>query len=204
MYWLFELIYKHGDIERHPGPSVQPEPEQTKREDRQREETATKTGKGEKFTVEKWQEKWKRMMPKPARYKYLWKERTKARPLRYLIGCWRGNEQKTEKEEQSEHTYNEHEERAGEKTKENEHTRNTLKTGEREEKKIRQGERINKKEVEPRKPTWTDIKRELARIRKKLKHAEKQWNRSKRERKWGHITQTEKARRGRRIHKIRT
>ena len=22
MYWLFELIYKHGDIERHPGPSI--------------------------------------------------------------------------------------------------------------------------------------------------------------------------------------
>ena len=84
MYWLFELIYKHGDIERHPGPSVQPKPEQTKREDRQREETATRTGKREKSIVKKWQKKWKRMMSKPARY---------------IAECWGRKPQENEREE---------------------------------------------------------------------------------------------------------
>ena len=53
MHWIFELIYKHGDVERHPGPSAQLKKEETKREDRQREETATITGKRGEIYSEK-------------------------------------------------------------------------------------------------------------------------------------------------------
>jgi len=190
MYWLFELIYKHGDIERHPGPSVQPNPGQTKREDPQREETATRTGKGEKSTVKKWQEKWKRMMSKPARY---------------ITECWGRKPQENEREKRIciGNTSEIQKTVTNVKMEENENRRSTP---EAEKRKGREGglrERKEEKRTKKGRSMWRDTKRDLAQVRKRLKRAEKHWDEAKRKWKRGHITQTEKAQEGRQIHKIR-
>ena len=198
MYWLFELIYKHGDIERHPGPSVQTKPGQTKREDRQRGETATRTGKGEKSTMKKWQEKWKRMMSKPARY---------------IAECWGRKLQENEREErigmentsgiQNTVTNTKRDaRRQGEKEK-SRHTSNEQEISTNEKKEIRQREKADRKEKEVKRPKWTDMEKEHAQIQKRLKKEELRWDQTKQERKREYITQAEKARRGRLIHKRR-
>jgi hypothetical protein len=97
--------------------------------------------------------------------------------------------------------------KTGESSTEDEHKDNALETRTRRGKKSKKKKKKKKKErngerIELKKLTWTDMKKELTRVKKELKRAERQWNRTKKERRRELITQTEKARRGRLIHKI--
>ena len=93
--------------------------------------------------------------------------------------------------------------KTGESSTEDERRDNAREIRTRRGKKRKKRERKNVKRIEPKKLAWIDTQKELVRIKKELKRAEKQWNRTKRDRRRERITQTEKAKRGRLIHKIR-
>jgi len=88
MHWVFELIYKHGDVERHPGPSAQSKKEETKKEMKQTNKTEKERKERENQKTE--EERQKRICT-------VWKEQIKEKMKRYLIECWRGSKQKTRK-----------------------------------------------------------------------------------------------------------